>query len=437
MNPDPHTPLVLGTHDGRPFTIDPDTRRRHLHIIGQTGAGKSTLFANLIAQDLAAGRGVALIDPHGSLAQGALGYVPSRRAHELVYLDAADMQRPIAFNVLDNVPPDRHAVAADGVVAAFHHVWPDSWGPRLEYLLTHAVRALLANPGSTLLGVPRLFTDHRYRTRILTKVRDPVLLAFWRNEWDSYDARFRSEATSPILNKLGKVLADNRLRNIVAQPKSTIDVRRMMDEGRILIVNLAKGPLGEGTSHLLGALLSTALATAALSRADTPEQNRRPFYFYADEFQSYASTGFGVILSEARKYALCLTLGHQYLGQLPANLRQAVLGNAASFVAFRIGAEDASLIAAHLTLKPEQESSGMGYRSIEPAEQLVRLPDFHAVARTLVDETPTEATFLRMLPPPKPINHRLHRLIQNSRIRFGRDRRAVEASIARFLDGYR
>jgi len=434
MNPDAHTPFVIGTHDGEPFTIDAETRRRHLHIVGQTGAGKSTLFANMIVQDLSAGRGVGLIDPHGSLAQGALGSVPSRRAHEVVYLDPADMERPIGFNVLDSVRPDQHAVAADGVVAAFHHVWPDSWGPRLEYLLTHAIRALLANPGSTLLGVPRLFTDDTYRTRILANVRDPVLLAFWRNEWDSYEPRFRTEAIAPILNKLGKVLADNRLRNIVAQPKSTIDLRRIMDEGRILIVNLAKGPLGEGTSHLLGALISTALATAALSRADTPEHERRPFYLYADEFQNYASAGFAVILSEARKYALSLTLGHQYLGQLSEHLRQAVLGNAASFIAFRVGAEDAPLLAAHLSLRPEIETSALGLRSTEPVEQLVRLPDFHAVARTLVDEAPTEATFLKMLPPPKSINNRPHRLITNSRVRFGRERATVENKIARFLE---
>ncbi len=187
MNPDLNTPILIGTHEGKPVTIQPETRRRHLHVIGQTGAGKSTLFANLLAQDLVAHRGVGLIDPHGSLALGALGSVPSRRAHEVVYLDPTDVERPIGFNVLDSVPPDQHAVAADGVVSAFHHVWPDSWGPRLEYLLTHAVRALLANPGSTLLGVSRLFTDAGYRARILARVRDPVLLAFWRNEWDHYD----------------------------------------------------------------------------------------------------------------------------------------------------------------------------------------------------------------------------------------------------------
>lgn len=404
MNTDDHTPLVIGTHDDEPFTLDAAARRRHLHIIGQTGAGKSTLLANLIAQDLAAGRGVGLLDPHGSLAVGALGSVPSRRAHEVVYLDPADMERPIGFNVLDGVHTDQHAVAADGVVSAFHHVWPDSWGPRLEYLLTHAIRALLANPGSTLLGVPRLFTDDSFRARILANVRDPVLNAFWRNEWDSYDPRFRAEAIAPILNKLGKVLADNRLRNIVAQPRSTIDLRRIMDEGRILIVNLAKGPLGEGTSHLLGALLSTALATAALARADTPEAARRPFFLYADEFQNYASNGFAVILSEARKYALALTLGHQYLGQLSDGLRQAVLGNAASFIAFRVGAEDAPLLAAHLSLKAETQMSGMGYRSTDPVDQLVQLPDFHAYGRTLLDDTPTGTELLKMLPPPPAIN---------------------------------
>ena len=435
MNPLPHTPLLIGLHDGAPFEISATTRRRHLHIIGQTGAGKSTLLANLLAQDLVAGRGVGLIDPHGSLAEDALTLVPSERAHQLVYLNPADLERPIGFNVLDGVTPDQHAVAADGVVAAFHHVWPDSWGPRLEYLLTHAIRALLCNPGSTLLGVPRLFTDDRYRARILANVRDPVLLAFWRNEWDSYDSHFRTEAIAPILNKLGKVLADNRLRNIVAQPKSTIDLRRIMDEERILIVNLAKGPLGEGTAHLLGALLSTALATAALSRVDIPEYARTPFYLYADEFQNYASAGFAVILSEARKYALSLTLGHQYLGQLSDTLRQAVLGNAASTIAFRVGAEDAPLLASHLSLKPNLETSGMGVREIDPVEQLVRLPDFHAIARTLGDEGPTEPTFLEMLPSPPAINRHPERLIENSRTRFGRDRKAIEDKIERFLGG--
>ena len=433
MNTHSDSPVVIGTHEGVPFTIDPKPRRRHLHVVGQTGAGKSTLLANLIAQDLAAGRGVGLLDPHGSLAQDALSHVPSRRAHHVVYFDPADTERPIGFNVLDNINPDRHPVAADGVVSAFRHVWPDSWGPRLEYLLTHAIRALLANPGSTLLCVPRLFTDDRYRARILANVHDPVLHAFWRNEWDTYDARFRTEATAPILNKLGKVLADNRLRNIVAQPKSTIDLRRIMDEGRILIVNLAKGPIGEGTSHLLGALISTALATAALSRADTPEHQRRPFYLYADEFQNYASSGFAVILSEARKYALALTLGHQYLGQLSDDLRGAVLGNAASFVAFRVGAEDAPLLAAHLGLKPDVDMNGLGYRSTDPVEQLVRLPDFYAIARTLRDDMPTDACCLAMLAPPPSVNRRSQRLIENSRTRFGKPHAVVEEKIARFL----
>ena len=433
MNTDEHNPIVIGAHQGVPVTLDPAIRCRHVHILGQTGAGKSTLLANLIDQDLEAGRGVGLLDPHGSLAMSALASIPSSRAHELVYLDPTDMQRPIGFNILADVPPDGHAVAADGVVAAFKHVWPDSWGPRLEYLLTHAVLALLSTPGSTLLGVPRLFSDDTYRQRILARVRDPVLLAFWRTEWEGYDARFRSEATAPILNKLGKVLADVRLRNIVCQPKSTIDLRKIMDEGRILIVNLAKGPIGEGTSHLLGALIATALATAALSRADTPEDERRPFYLYADEFQTYASTGFAVILSEARKYGLALTLGHQYLGQLPESLRLAALGNAGSLISFRVGAEDAPLISAHLALRPESLTMGLGHREIDPVEQLVKLPDFKAYVRTLADDRPTDAMMIDMSPPPQPRNTRVAQLVLNSRTRFGRDRKFVEDKIARFL----
>ncbi|MEZ5844821.1 MAG: hypothetical protein R3D27_13950 [Hyphomicrobiaceae bacterium] len=399
--------------------------------MGQTGAGKSTLLLNLIAQDLAAGHGVGVIDPHGALAERARLRAEAD-AHQVVYLDPTDMARPIGFNVLDRVPPDQHAVAADGVVSAFHHV-ARQLGAAARVPADARRQGAARQPRATLLGVPKLFTDDRYRARILANVRDPVLAAFWRNEWDAYDARFRSEAIAPILNKIGKVLADGRLRNIVAQPTSTIDLRRIMDEGRILIVNLAKGPIGEGTSHLLGALLSTALATAALSRADTPEALRRPFYLYADEFQTYASGGFAVILSEARKYALALTLGHQYLGQLSDGLRQAVLGNAASFIAFRLGAEDAPLIARHLSLQPETEITGLGTHEIAPHEQLVRLPDFEAFARTLSRRGPTAATRVRLARPPAPVHRHPERLIANSRIRFGRDRAEVEARIARFL----
>ncbi len=401
------------------FGIAQSDRRRHLHIIGQTGTGKSTTLLHLISQDLAMGRGLALLDPHGDLAERALSFVPPHRAHQLVYLNPADLARPIGLNVLDGVAEDRRPVVAEGVISAFKHVWPDSWGPRLEHFLLNSVRALLDAPGSTLLCVPRLLIDDAYRARVLRTVRDPVVRSFWLNEYASYDRRFLAEANSPILNKIGRVLSSPAIRNIIAQPKSTIDLRKVMDEGRILIVNLSKGALGEGTAHLLGALITTGLAQAALSRADTPEGERPVFHLYADEFQSFATESFALILSEARKYALTLTLGHQYLGQLPDSLRQAVLGNAGSFIAFRVGAEDASLVAHHL---------GLG--SVSAVQEL---SNFQAYGRFLTGNAPSGPIQLDLYPPPAPVNRHVDRLIANSSIRFGRDRRQVENRIARFL----
>ena len=421
MSANKHQPSIIGrtTYDAA-FAIDDAARRRHLHIVGQTGSGKSTLMLNLIAQDLAAGRGVALLDPHGDLAEAALGLVPPERAHQLVYFNPADLERPIGFNALHHVNPDLRATVADGVVAAFKHVWPEFWGPRLEYILLNAVRLLMDAPGSTLLGLLRLLTDEVYCQRLIAHCRDPVVRAFWTGEYANYDRRFRNESIAPIQNKIGRLLLSPVLRNILAQPVSTIDIRRTMDEGRILIVNLSKGALGDGTAHLLGALISTAIAHAALSRTDTVLAHRTPFYFYADEFQAYASDGFALILSEARKYALALTLGHQYLAQLPLQLRQAVLGNTGSVITFRVGAEDAPLLASHIGIANEAALKDLG--------------NFRAWARLLINGTPSEPKYLDMFEAPQSINRRPHKLIANSRIRFGRDRKTVEARIAKFLD---
>jgi len=401
------------------FAIAQDDRRRHLHIIGQTGTGKSTTLLHLISQDLAMGRGVALLDPHGDLAERALAFIPPRRAHELVYINPADLDRPIGYNVLDRIQEDHRPVVADGVVSAFRHVWPDSWGPRLEHFFLNSVRALLDAPGQTLLGIPRLLTDDLYRARVFRTVRDPVVRSFWRDEYPGYDGRFLAEANSPILNKIGRVLSSPAIRNIIAQPKSTINLRKAMDDGRILIANLSKGALGEGTAHLLGALITTGFAQAALARADAPEQGRRVFHIYVDEFQSFATESFALILSEARKYGLTLTLSHQYLGQLSDRLRQAVLGNTGSFIAFRVGAEDAELVADHLGLNNHTA--------------LQDLSNFQAYGRFLVANAPSNPTHLQLYSPPEPINKHPENLTANSRIRFGRDRRKVEGRIARFL----
>jgi hypothetical protein len=413
--------LLIGTRtSGEPVMLDPEERRRHVYLVGQTGTGKSTLLLNLIAQDLAAGEGLALLDPHGDLAEAVLNYVPKVRTDDLVYINPADIERPIGFNPLSCVPHDLKPIVADGVVSAFRHVWPESWGPRLDYILTNAVRALLDVPGATLLMLPRLLIDELFRAQIVGQhVGDPVVRAFWVNEYASYSDSFRTEAISPIQNKIGKALIEPRLRNMLSQPTSTITFRRLMDEGAIVICNISKGSLGESTAHLLGALLTTAFAQAALSRADTPAPERRVFHLYADEFQSFATESFALILSEARKYSLTLTIGHQYLAQFPDQLRAAVFGNAGSIIACRTGATDAPILA---------EQIGLG-----GPDALLDLPNFTAWARLLRHGAPTSPIRLDLPDAPRPRRHDAHRLIDTSRMRFGRPRAEVEARIRRFL----
>lgn len=400
--------------------LAPEERRRHLYVVGQTGTGKSTLLLNLIAQDLASGAGLALLDPHGDLAEAVLLHVPRRRTNDLVYVNSADSARPIGFSPLSAVPDDLKPIVADGVVSAFRHVWPESWGPRLDYILTNAVRALLDVPGGTLLMLPRLLIDEAFRVKLVEEhVAHPYVRAFWLGEYAGYSDHFRAEAISPIQNKIGKALIEPRLRNMLAQPKSTITLRRLIDEGAIVICNLAKGRLGEGTAHLLGALLTTTIAQAALSRADVPAAERRVFHLYADEFQSFATDSFALILSEARKYGLTLTVAHQYLEQLPDKLQAAVFGNIGSMLACRTGASDAGIIA---------EQVGLG-----GADALLDLPNHTAWARLLAGGVPTSPLRLSLYPAPQPRRVDATRLAEISRHRFGRPRADVEARIARFL----
>jgi hypothetical protein len=379
------------------------------------------LLLNLIAQDLADGGGIALLDPHGDLAEAVLAHIPRHRTNDLVYLNPADTERPIGFNPLFGVPNELRPIVADGVVAAFRHVWPDSWGPRLDYILTNAVRALLDVPGATLLMLPRLLIDENYRVQVVEHhVGDPLVRSFWLNEYAGYGDHFRAEAVSPIQNKVGKALIEPRLRNMLAQPKSTITLRRLMDEGAIVVCNLSKGRLGEGVAHLLGALLTTSIAQAALSRADVPVGERRLFHLYADEFQSFATESFGLILSEARKYGLTLTVAHQYLGQLPEQLRAATFGNVGSMIACRTGASDAPILA---------EQIGLG-----GPDALLDLPNFAAWARLLHGGVPTSPLRLKLHGMPLARRTNVHRLIETSRSRFGRPRSEVEERIRCFLE---
>lgn len=410
--------LYLGNRFNEPVALSPAARARHVYIIGQTGTGKSTLLLNLLAQDLATGRGVALLDPHGDLAEATVGLLPRRRGDDLVYFDPSDLARPIGFNLLASLPEDHRPLVADGVVGAFRAIWPDFWGPRLEHIFAHAVRSLMDVPNATLLYLPRLLQDEVFRTQCIAHVSDPVVRAFWDHEFAAYPPRFREEAIAPVLNKIGRVLMTPAIRNIIAQPKSTIDLRFMMDDARVLIANLSKGALGEGPAHLLGALLITAFAQAALSRRDVVDTDRTPFHVYADEFQSFATTGFALILSEARKYGLTLTLAHQYLAQLPDDLRDAVFGNVGSLLAFRVGAQDAPILARQLDIANEAA--------------LKEQSNYNARGSILLDGLPSGAFQLECFAPPEALHARARHLKGHSRLRFGRDRHMIDAHIARF-----
>jgi len=411
---------VLGTlATGERVPLTHNDRRCHLYLIGKSGTGKSTLLFNLMMADLARERGFALLDPHGDLARSVADAVPAARTNEVLYFDPADLSHPVAFNPLERVPPDHRPLVAAHIATAFKHLWGDSWGPRLEYILGNSLRLLLDAPGTTLLGLPRLLVDETYRSRLLAACRDPMVRAFWLHEFAAYHDRFVTEAVSPIQNKIGALLSPPALRNIIGQKRSTINIPAIMNGGRVLIVNLSKGRLGEAPAHLLGAFLATAFAQAAESRADIREDERRDFTLYADEFQNFATDSFASILSEARKWRLSLALAHQFLGQLPPLLRQAVIGNAGTLVAFRVGAEDAPLIGDEL-----------GQHN---PDALLDTPNFAAWIKLMYNNSPTGARYIKTLPPPPTTSGRLAAIQARTRARHARPRVHVERQIAKFL----
>jgi len=368
------------------FSIKRDDRRRHLAIIGKTGMGKSTLLQRLIATDMIAGRGVALIDPHGDLAEDVLRAVPKRRTNEVVLVDAGDRNFPPSFEPLRCGQGLDTSLTASGVVGAFKKLYGDSWGPRLEYILRNAVLALLEVPGTSLLTMLRMLEDKRFREQLLQRVGDPLVRSFWLDEFPAKPVRFQEEAIAPIQNKVGQFLSSPLLRAIVGQTPGLIDLRRVMDEQQILIVNLSKGRTGEDASTLLGALLVTALQQAAMSRSDVPESQRTDFYLYVDEFQNFATDSFATILSEARKYGLNLTIANQYLDQIEDETRHAVFGNVGSLLCFQVGATDAEVLAEQLA------------GDLTPGD-LIALPRYRAYCRLLIDGMPSKPFSMSTLPP--------------------------------------
>ena len=330
-----------------PFGIKAKDRDRHMYVIGKTGMGKSTLLENMAIQDLRNGEGFAFIDPHGGTADRLLDYIPENRIKDVVYFAPFDLEHPIAFNVMEDVGYDRRHLVVSGLMATFKKIWEDAWSARMEYILTNTILALLEYPGATLLGVNRMYTDKEYRKKVIDNVKDPVVKDFWTKEFANYGDRYTQEATPAIQNKVGQFTGNPLIRNIIGQPKSSFDIREMMDQKKILIINLSKGLVGETNMRLLGSMLTTRLFLAAMSRANLPagELAKLPhFYFYVDEFQNFANETFAEILSESRKYKLNLVIAHQYIEQMEEEVRDAVFGNVGTTVAFRVGPFDAEVL---------------------------------------------------------------------------------------------
>lgn len=402
------------------FGIRTDDRRRHLYIIGKTGMGKTNLLQNMAIQDIKNGNGLAFIDPHGEVAENLLDFIPSNRVNDVVYFNPADLDWPIAFNVMEQVAVEYRHLVASGLMGVFKKIWPDVWSARMEYILNNTILALLEYPGSTLLGINRMLSDADFRAKIIEKVTDPVIKAFWLSEFSKYSQRYETEATAAIQNKVGQFISNPLVRNIVGQVQSSIDMREVMDKKKILIVNLSKGRIGEDNSTLLGALIITKLQLAAMSRIDIKEEERQDFYLYVDEFQNFATESFANILSEARKFRLSLILAHQYINQMEEEVRDAVFGNVGTMVSFRIGAEDAEYM--------EKEFSPEFM-----AQDFVNLGKYDIYVKLMIDGLAGRPFSAKTLPPMQASeeSHR-EKIIKVSRERYATLGSKVEEKISKW-----
>lgn len=410
-----------------PFGIKTDDRRRHMYIIGKTGMGKTNMMEVMAAQDIRSGQGVCFIDPHGDSIPRLLDAVPASRINDVVYFNPADLDFPIALNILESVDDKYKHLVADGLMQVFTKLWANMWSSRMEYILSNTIRALLDSQGNTLLGVTRMYVDKMYRKKIVANIKDPVVKMFWLDEFESWEPKYLKESVAPIQNKIGQFLSSGLIRNIVGQPKSTLDFRQVMDEGKIMLVDLSKGKIGEDNAALLGGMIVTKLQLAALSRVDIENENdRRDFYLYVDEFQNFATESFATILSEARKYRLNLIMGHQYMGQLEnmsgnTKLKDAILGNIGTIVSFRIGAQDAE------SLETEFEPA------FAPTD-MVNLPKHHIILRLMINGVASEPFSAITFPMPKSWRSgNMDKIIRVSRERFTNPISLVEDKINRWM----
>jgi len=408
--------------ENREFGIKLDDRRRHIYVLGKTGVGKSTLLENMIINDIRDGKGVAFLDPHGESAEKILDFIPEDRLDDVIYFDPSDIEYPIAFNPLEEVGPEFRHLVASSMMGVFKKIWADAWSARMQYILNNTLLALLEYPSTTLLGIQRMLNNADYRKEVVANLKDPVVKSFWIDEFARYSQRFETEATAAIQNKVGQFISNPLIRNILGQSHSTIDLRKAMDDGKILIANLSKGKIGEDNSALLGAMLITKLQLAAMSRVSTPEEKRRDFFLYVDEFQNFATESFANILSEARKYRLSLVLANQYLDQIDEEgkytVRSAIFGNVGTILIFRVGARDAEFL--EKEFEPEYEIN-----------DLVNLPKYHIYLKLMIDGISSRPFAAKTLSPALPSKERYKDvIIENSRQRYAINKEKVEKKIA-------
>ena len=404
------------------FGLQRIDRSRHVYIIGQTGAGKSGMLELLALSDVFYNQGYCIIDPHGDFAIDNLKFIPESRVQDVVYFNPADTAFPVAFNPLEISDPSRKPNICSEVIGVLKRMFGDSWGPRLEHILRYTLLALLDRPSTTLLDISRMLTDKEFRKETLNYCQDVTVLQFWKHEFGQWNEKQVNESIAPVLNKVGAFTANPIIRNIIGQPKSSFDIRQIMDEGKILVVNLSKGLIGEDNASILGAFLVTKVQLAAMSRSDIPRvEDRRPFYLYVDEFQNFATDSFAVILSEARKYGLNLTVANQYVAQMTDSVRDAVFGNVGTTISFRVSAEDAPILV----------------KQFEPtfdASDLLQLNNRHFVISMIINGEKVPAFSATTLSIPSSPQDNFSAIVEYSRVRYGRPREEVEKEIKETIE---
>jgi hypothetical protein len=398
------------------FGLKEDDRRRHVYAIGKTGMGKTNMLENMVLSDMQAGRGLAVVDPHGDFIETVLDHVPASRVDDVIVFNPADRDFPIAFNILEKVDRDAKPLVASGVVGIFEKIYGHSWGPRLEHILRNSILALLDYPDSTLLDIPRLLANQKFRDQVIPHIQDTVVREFWTQEFAGYSDRQRTEAIAPIQNKVGQFLGSTTIRNIVGQKHTSVDMRKVMDEGKILLMKLSKGELGEDSAALLGAMMITKIQLAAMGRANVAESERRDFYLYVDEFQNFATESFGSILSEARKYRLNMAMANQYIAQMPDEVRDAVFGNVGTIISFRVGANDADWLAKE-------------FEPVFEATDIVNLDKYHIYLKLAIDGVTGSAFSATTIPLPQETTPYRDKAIEHTRSLYASDRDAVESEI--------